>query len=165
MTPPQLSPPPHLDLPWWRVAASARCTSSPCAQEPANHSHPIIIFYKPFTIKFIVQNGCHARADFWQMAVVFKNLSCHGLAVLFENVLPKTDCTKRLAFEGWLLRHGCTVWRRCAGCLKLQVFFRKRATDYKALLREMTYKNIARYGSLPPLVGLTPWKGIWGGAN
>jgi len=36
-----------------------------------------------------------------------------------------------------------TQWRRCIGCLKLQVSFRKRATHYKALLREMTCKNKA----------------------
>ena len=31
-----------------------------------------------------------------------------------------------------------TGWRRPIGCLKLQVIFRKRATNYRALLREMT---------------------------
>jgi len=34
-----------------------------------------------------------------------------------------------------------TGWRRCIGCLKLQVSFRKRATSYRALLREMTYND------------------------
>ena len=36
------------------------------------------------------------------------------------------------------------------GCLKLQVFFRKRATNYRALLRKMTCKDKASYGSSPP---------------
>jgi len=31
------------------------------------------------------------------------------------------------------------------GCLKLQVIFHKRATNYRALLREMTYKDKACY--------------------
>jgi len=39
---------------------------------------------------------------------------------------------------------------RVAGCLKLQVIFRKRATDYKVLLRKMTYKDKASYNSTPP---------------
>ena len=30
-------------------------------------------------------------------------------------------------------------WRRPIGCLKLQLIFRKRATDYRALLRKMTH--------------------------
>jgi len=41
----------------------------------------------------------------------------------------------------------CTRWRRCIGCLKLQVIFHKRATNYRALLQTMTYKNKASYGS------------------
>jgi len=34
-----------------------------------------------------------------------------------------------------------TGWRRCVECLKLQVSFRKRATNYRALLRKMTYQD------------------------
>ena len=43
-----------------------------------------------------------------------------------------------------------TGWRRCIGCLKLQVSFRKRAIIHRALLRKMTYKDKASYASLPP---------------
>jgi len=42
-----------------------------------------------------------------------------------------------------------TGWRRCIGCLKLQVSFRKRVADYRALLRKMTYKDKASYASSP----------------
>jgi len=35
-------------------------------------------------------------------------------------------------------------------CLKLQVISNKRATHYRALLRKMTHKDEASYGSLPP---------------
>jgi len=43
-----------------------------------------------------------------------------------------------------------TGWRSCIGCLKLQVSFRKRATNYRALWRKMTYQNKASYASWPP---------------
>jgi len=43
-----------------------------------------------------------------------------------------------------------TGWRRLIGCLKLQVIFRKRATNYRALLREKTYKDKASCDSTPP---------------
>jgi len=43
-----------------------------------------------------------------------------------------------------------TVWRRPIGCLKLQVIFRKRATNSRALWRKMTSKDKASYGSSPP---------------
>ena len=42
-----------------------------------------------------------------------------------------------------------TGWRRCRGCLKLQVSFRKRVAGYRALLRKMTYKDKASYASSP----------------
>ena len=47
-------------------------------------------------------------------------------------------------------RHPTTGWRRLIGCLKLQVIFRKRATNCRALLRKMTYKDKASYDSTPP---------------
>ena len=36
-----------------------------------------------------------------------------------------------------------TGWRRLIGCLKLQVIFRKRVTNYRALLRKVTYEDKA----------------------
>jgi len=45
-----------------------------------------------------------------------------------------------------------TGWRRLIGCLKLQVIFRKRATNYRALLRKMTYEDKASYDSTPPCI-------------
>ena len=51
------------------------------------------------------------------------------------------------------LKDPYTGWRRPVGCLKMQVIFRKRATNYRSLLREMTYKDESSYGSLPPCTG------------
>ena len=42
-----------------------------------------------------------------------------------------------------------TGWQRPIGCLKLQAIFRKRATNYRALLRKMTDKDKASYESSP----------------
>jgi len=54
-----------------------------------------------------------------------------------------------------------TRWRRPIKCLKLQVSFRKRATDYRALLRKMTCEGKASYGSSPlyikRLTMFVPW--------
>jgi len=47
-----------------------------------------------------------------------------------------------------------TGWRRLVGCLKLQVIFRKRATNYRALVRKMTYEDKASYGSSPPCTSI-----------
>jgi len=47
-----------------------------------------------------------------------------------------------------------TGWRTLIGCLKLQDIFRKRATNYRALLREMTHEDKASYDSTPPCVKL-----------
>ena len=40
-------------------------------------------------------------------------------------------------------KHRDTGRRRLIGCLILQVIFRKRATNYRALLRKMTYEDKA----------------------
>jgi len=44
----------------------------------------------------------------------------------------------------------CTGWRRLIGSPKLQISFHKRATKYRSLLREMTYKDKGSYESSPP---------------
>jgi len=43
-----------------------------------------------------------------------------------------------------------TGWRRCIGCRHLQVSFRGRTTNCRALLRKMTCKDKASYASSPP---------------
>jgi len=48
-----------------------------------------------------------------------------------------------------------TCWRRCIECLKLQVSFRKRATNYRALFCKITCKDKASPASSPPCSGLT----------
>ena len=45
---------------------------------------------------------------------------------------------------------GCTGWRRVIGCLKSQVIFRKRVTNYRVLLRKITYEDKASYDPTPP---------------
>ena len=45
-----------------------------------------------------------------------------------------------------------TEWRTPLGCLKLQVIFRKRATNYMALLRKITCEDKASYDSTPPCI-------------
>jgi len=47
-----------------------------------------------------------------------------------------------------------TAWRRPLGCLKLQVIFRKRATNYRALLRKITYGDKAFNDSTPPCTSI-----------
>jgi len=50
----------------------------------------------------------------------------------------------------WVRSHSGTWWRRPIGCLKLLIISRKRATNHRALMRKMTYKDKASYGSSPP---------------
>ena len=52
--------------------------------------------------------------------------------------------------------HTCLVtgWRRPIACLMLQVFSRERATNYRAVWREMTDIDKASYDSTPPCTWL-----------
>ena len=45
-----------------------------------------------------------------------------------------------------------TGWRRLIGSLKLQIIFHKRATEYRSLLRKMTYKDKRSDESSPPCI-------------
>ena len=45
-----------------------------------------------------------------------------------------------------------TGWRRCTRCLLLQVSFRKRAIDYRALSQKITYIDKASHASSPPCI-------------
>jgi len=53
---------------------------------------------------------------------------------------------KAMAYE----MHWWIGWRRHIRCLESQVIFDNRATNYRALLREMTCEDKACYGSWPP---------------
>ena len=44
----------------------------------------------------------------------------------------------------------CAWWQRLIGCLKMQVIFGKRATNYRALLWKMTCLHKTSYDSTPP---------------
>ena len=54
--------------------------------------------------------------------------------------------------------HICMGHERCAESYRvaktqeLQVVFRKRATNHRALLRKMTYEDKAHYASPPPCI-------------
>jgi len=53
-----------------------------------------------------------------------------------------------------------TRWRRLIGSPKLQIIFHNRATEYRSLLRKMTYKDKGSYESSPPCtrsLGLNPF--------
>jgi len=52
--------------------------------------------------------------------------------------------------KSWEIRHRAlhTEWQRPLGCPKLQIIFRKRAINYRALLRKMTYEDKASYNSM-----------------
>ena len=85
-----------------------------------------------------------------------KHKSAHEHTHMHAQTLQKTDLAPPMIFFR-LHTHNCqqhrlythTGWRRLIGCLKLQVNFRKRATNYRALLRKMAYEDKASYDSTP----------------
>jgi len=58
--------------------------------------------------------------------------------------------SSRLRYNVPQVRASGTGWPRCIECLKLHISFRKRATNYRALVQKMTYKDKAACGSWPP---------------
>ena len=60
----------------------------------------------------------------------------------------------RIGLSWWALKARGTGWRRLIGSLKSQVLCCNRATNYRALLRKMTYKNKVSCDSTPPCRGM-----------
>jgi len=84
-------------------------------------------------------------------------------------LLPNTYPRKNVVAKHISVKSPCccqtyswgTGWRRCIGCLKLQVSFCKRATNRRALLQKETYTDKASYGSLPPCIYLVAKHVCW----
>jgi len=91
----------------------------------------------------------------------------HVSLIWIRDTIIRESCLTHMShMDTWVMSHsyGCPTWpyvghdsliwlsnhvyswhtgcQRCIWCLKLQVSFRKRATNHKALLRKMTYKDI-----------------------
>jgi len=91
----------------------------------------------------------------WMSYVTYMNESCHAYSwvtsrVFMSHVMYMTWSCHVYESVVCHRRPACTGWRRPIGCLKLQVIFCKRATNYRALLQKMTYQDKASYASLPP---------------
>jgi len=98
---------------------------------------------------------------------IYTRIHTYTLRIVLK--VPATMCLStssplvrsRGVVHTWCLHHTlpfarrvCTGWRRPIGCLKLQVIFRERATNYRALLRKMTGKSKAPWGFLSPCSGV-----------
>jgi len=88
---------------------------------------------------------------FLQKSPVFPRVMCvmYVVADSYDNSVL-ADRYLWIDTTGLILQYCTTGLRRLIGCLKLQGIFRKRATNCRALLRNMTCKDKAFYGSLPP---------------
>ena len=51
-----------------------------------------------------------------------------------------------------IITHRLTYWRKCIGCLKLQISFCKRVTNLRALVQNMTCNDKTSYVSTPPCI-------------
>jgi len=125
--------------------------------------------YRQITSARVTSGWC------WRIGMSQMNASCYSLShlgwhfrMLFQSskltartsLLPRCSEKRRSSCELWALKElsenvsagriSCTGWRRPIGCLKLQVIFRKRATNYRALWQKMTYEDKASYDSTPP---------------
>ena len=74
--------------------------------------------------------------------------------LVYTNTVSEYGCTHTILARHLLMYADKmrTEWRRRIGCLKLQVIFRKRATNYRALLWKMTYKDKASYDFTAPRI-------------
>jgi len=83
---------------------------------------------------------CEHEAPYGSLAPCGNGVVC--------SIKSHTFCDKCVTQVPWNHSHGSR--KRCIGCLRSQVSFRKRANDYGVLLRKMTSKDEASHASSPP---------------
>ena len=121
----------------------------------------------PRHLRHPVSHFVSLRLHVWKECLIFKRhfpQKSHIINGSFAKNDQKKYLTKRRILKSIVLflvllwQTFSIGWRRLMGCLKLQVVFRKRATNYMALLRKMTYEDKASYDSTPPCNKLTSEK-------
>ena len=70
-------------------------------------------------------------------------------ALMLRNLMTARKVKAQIRWFHRCRYHG-TGWQRPIGCLTSCITFRQLATNYRALLRKMTYENKASYEALPP---------------
>ena len=142
---------PHCNTPlhtathqWNPILLSCRCNSLQHSSKTATHcntlQHTATHQWNPILLSCCCRENVILPALYSSLCFrtlhVQKTKCINKYVSIFENANPH---------DIWF-----TGWRRCIGCLKLQVSFRKRATKYRSLLRKMTYQDKASCGSSPP---------------
>ena len=103
--------------------------------EPSNGRQPIHVILITLCVCVCV---CVCVFDPWQLLLLHYNSFITSSWIQSSRRSRISRCVDR------------TGWRRLIGCLKLQVIFRKRVTNYRALLQKMTYEDTASYDFTPP---------------
>ena len=106
-------------------------------------------------ISHIAHRSIHAtlsNTKAWHVRACCTPLLCAWHDVFTCGICPLFMCA---------LQFYDTGWRRLIGCLKSQVIFRKRATNYRAPLRKMTYEDKAFYDATPPCIGEMTLSCVW----
>ena len=88
----------------------------------------------------------HISDEFLNLEDMWHDLSSHipGIQNFVTDIYIHVPYPRDSRFH-----HQYTGWRRVIECQKRQVNFRKRATNYMALLQKMTYGDEASYDSTP----------------
>ena len=75
---------------------------------------------------------------------------CHARINIYLDILRTCVLVYGIQIHIFVYMYGAQGGEDPKDALSLQVIFRKRATNYRALLRKMIYKDQASYGSMPP---------------
>jgi len=94
---------------------------------------------------------CIQQYWWWVTSIFGRHIYTMIYIHIYNNIYIYTTILM-ISYEYSLNLNLYTGWRRLIGCLKSQVIARKRATNYRALLRKMTYKDKASYDFTPPCV-------------
>jgi len=97
-------------------------------------THPCACHHSSICVTWLVQTCDMTHSYAWHDSFICVTWLIH---ICHSSYIRDTECVG-------------TGWQGPIACLELQVVFRKRATNYRTLLRKMTYEEKAFYGSSPP---------------
>jgi len=100
---------------------------------------------------------CMTASDVWGASFIYINKFIYMSHVTLDDTHYTCVAWLLLTSEVphlYIWQNAPTGWQKCIGCLELQVSFRNRTTNCRALLRKITCKDKASDASSPPCTRL-----------
>jgi len=134
---------------WWNVlmfASGVRCAYTQTYMYAHIHIH-VYVHIHIYVYIYVYIKSVHvfqsSTNGWWRTSCMQRTRCTQRMSCMcWRSSRPALNASRSHFLKSQLYNTG---WKRGIGCFKLQVSFRKRATNYRALLRKMTCEDKALY--------------------